>query len=99
MVLILGLLARKDVGGVMAAFAPAGARLIATGFSADAACDPQMLAEAARAAGMAADARADPASALEAALTGGGPAPHVVICGSLYLAGEVLAMSRETWPS
>jgi dihydrofolate synthase/folylpolyglutamate synthase len=27
------------------------------------------------------------------------PTPHVLICGSLYLAGEVLAMSPETWPS
>ena len=25
-------------------------------------------------------------------------AGRVVICGSLYLAGEVLAASRETWP-
>ncbi|MDB5461018.1 MAG: hypothetical protein JWO72_2759, partial [Caulobacteraceae bacterium] len=25
-------------------------------------------------------------------------APHVLICGSLYLAGEVLAASDETWP-
>jgi dihydrofolate synthase/folylpolyglutamate synthase len=26
------------------------------------------------------------------------PGGHVLICGSLHLAGEVLAMSKETWP-
>jgi dihydrofolate synthase/folylpolyglutamate synthase len=26
------------------------------------------------------------------------PNARVVICGSLYLAGEVLARSEETWP-
>jgi dihydrofolate synthase/folylpolyglutamate synthase len=25
--------------------------------------------------------------------------PHVMTCGSLYLAGEVLAMSQKTWPT
>ena len=34
--------------------------------------------------------------ALERALRLG--AGRVVICGSLYLAGEVLGASRETWP-
>ena len=28
-----------------------------------------------------------------------GPAPHVLICGGLHFAGEVLAMSQETWPT
>jgi dihydrofolate synthase/folylpolyglutamate synthase len=37
-------------------------------------------------------------SGFEAALAQDGPAPHVIICGSLYLAGEVLAASPETWP-
>jgi dihydrofolate synthase/folylpolyglutamate synthase len=38
-------------------------------------------------------------SALDAALAGEGPAPHVLIAGSHYLAGEVLALSPDTWPS
>ena len=33
------------------------------------------------------------------ALDGDGPAPHVLICGGLHFAGEVLAMSPETWPT
>jgi len=35
-------------------------------------------------------------AALDRALALG--AGRVVICGSLYLAGEVLGASRETWP-
>jgi dihydrofolate synthase/folylpolyglutamate synthase len=27
-----------------------------------------------------------------------GPAPHILICGGLHFAGDVLAMSPETWP-
>jgi dihydrofolate synthase/folylpolyglutamate synthase len=36
---------------------------------------------------------------LQRALLGPGPAPHVLICGGLHFAGEVLAMSPETWPT
>jgi dihydrofolate synthase/folylpolyglutamate synthase len=36
---------------------------------------------------------------LAAALDRDGPAPHVIICGSLHFIGDVLAMSPETWPT
>ncbi len=98
-VFVLGLLARKDVEGVMSALAGAATRVVATGFDAEAAADPQALAAAARHAGLAAEARPDVACALDAALAGDGPAPHVIIAGSLFLAGEVLALSPETWPT
>jgi dihydrofolate synthase/folylpolyglutamate synthase len=45
------------------------------------------LAAAARAAGL----PAAPAAGLDAALAPGQPAARVLICGSLYLAGKVLA--------
>ncbi len=69
-------------------------------FDADTATAPDVLAEAARAAGL----KAEPADGLEAALAralaDAGPVPpRIVICGSLYLAGEVLALSPETWPT
>ena len=38
-------------------------------------------------------------NALERALAGPGPAPHVLICGSLHFVGDVLAMTPETWPN
>jgi dihydrofolate synthase/folylpolyglutamate synthase len=37
--------------------------------------------------------------ALTRALEEPGPAPHVMICGSLHFVGDVLAMSPQTWPT
>jgi dihydrofolate synthase/folylpolyglutamate synthase len=57
------------------------------------------LAEAARSAGLQAQAMDGVEAALAAALAGPGPAPHVVICGSLHFIGDILALSPDTWPS
>ncbi len=38
-------------------------------------------------------------SGLELALAAEGPPPRVVVCGGLHFAGEVLALSPETWPT
>jgi dihydrofolate synthase/folylpolyglutamate synthase len=54
------------------------------------------LAAVARGHGLGATASASATEALERALRLG--AGRAVICGSLYLAGEVLGASRETWP-
>ncbi len=97
-VLILGALARKDVAGMLEGLRGAVDRVVATGFDMPGAAEPEALAAAARSAGLTAKARADVAFALDEALAGDGPPPHVVIAGSLYLAGEVLALSPETWP-
>ena len=97
--LIVGLMARKDAAGVFTALKGAADRLATTGFASELAADPTALAAAAEAAGMAAKALPDVSTALAAVLAGEGPAPHVIICGSLHLAGEVLAMSPQTWPT
>ena len=97
--LVLGALARKDVGGMLRELAGAVERVVATGFPMPGAAEPEALAAAARATGLPAEARGDVSAALDAALAGEGLAPHVVIAGSLYLAGEVLALSPETWPT
>ena len=96
--LVMGLLANKDAEGVFAAVADSGAAVFTTGFAAEAAADPNDLAQAAAAAGLTAQAHPDVTAALKAALALE-PAPHVVIAGSLYLAGEVLALSPTTWPT
>jgi dihydrofolate synthase/folylpolyglutamate synthase len=93
-----GLLARKDAAGFFSAFAEVGPRVLTVGFEADAAADPGELAETARSVGLAAEACTDVRQGLRRALEGEGAPPHVLICGSLYLAGEVLAISPETWP-
>ena len=97
-VLIAGLLANKDAAGVFAALNGAVSRVLTIGFAAPAAGDPETLAQVARAAGLEAEACPDVSAALERALDGPAP-PHVVIAGSLYLAGEVLGMSKDTWPT
>ncbi len=98
--LIVGLVARKDAEGVFDAFRHLDARLIVTGFASDLAATPQSLAAAAP--GLDVEIAADPLAALTLALERKGaedrPPPHVILCGSLYMAGEVLAMDPATWP-
>jgi dihydrofolate synthase/folylpolyglutamate synthase len=98
-VMITGMLANKDAAGFFRPFADLSPRVLAIPFDAAAAADPEALAAAARQAGLEARACAGLDEALDLALAGEGPTPHVLICGSLYLAGEVLAASPETWPS
>jgi dihydrofolate synthase/folylpolyglutamate synthase len=96
--LIVGLLKRKDARGVFRAFADLHARIVVTGFEADAAAPPEDLVVAAREEGLQVEVAETVAQAVDIALAAEGPPPHLLICGSLYLAGEVLAMSEETWP-
>jgi dihydrofolate synthase/folylpolyglutamate synthase len=96
--LISALLANKDATGFFSAFAPLGARLFAVSFEGYSAASPAQTAAAGELAGLRATACDSLDEALDKALALS-PTPHVLICGSLYLAGEVLAMSPETWPS
>jgi dihydrofolate synthase/folylpolyglutamate synthase len=93
--LIVGILANKDAGGFFEALKPTGAAVFTVPFE-GAAAEPEALAGVARGHGLGATACASTAEALDRALHLG--AGRVVICGSLYLAGEVLGASRETWP-
>jgi dihydrofolate synthase/folylpolyglutamate synthase len=96
--LISGLLANKDATGFFTPFTPLKAQVFAVTFEGHAAAPAAQTAAAAELAGLRAHAcdSVDDALAKALALS---PIPHVLICGSLYLAGEVLAMSPETWPS
>ncbi|WP_029086823.1 bifunctional folylpolyglutamate synthase/dihydrofolate synthase [Brevundimonas aveniformis] len=94
--LIAGMLANKDARGFFEAFSLFGAPVFTVPF--EGACrPPEDLAEAARQAGLRAQAMPDVTTALRAALSEG--AGRVLICGSLYLAGEVLGASPDTWPT
>ena len=97
--LIVGLLKRKDALGVFRAFKELQARIIATDFEADAAAPAADLANAAQNEGLSVETAASVAAAIDLAVAADGPPPHILICGSLYLAGEVLALSEETWPT
>ena len=96
--LIAGLLANKDATGFFTPFAPLGAKLYTVTFEGQAAASAAQTAAAGELAGLRAHACDSVETALGKALAVE-PTPHVLICGSLYLAGEVLAMSPETWPS
>lgn len=93
--LIVGMLANKDHGGFFEALKGSEAHVFTVGFE-GAAADPEALAAVARGHGLGAQAAETVEAALERALRLG--AGRVVICGSLYLAGEVLGASEETWP-
>jgi dihydrofolate synthase / folylpolyglutamate synthase len=93
--LVVGMLANKDAGGFFQALGGSGAAVFTTPFEGVCA-EPAGLAAVARAHGLAAQACADARGALDLALRLG--AGRVLICGSLYLAGEVLGASPQTWP-
>ena len=96
--LISGLLANKDATGFFRPFASLKAQVFTVTFEGHAAAPAAQTAAAAELAGL----RAHACDSVEDALTKAlalSPTPHVLICGSLYLAGEVLAMSPETWPT
>lgn len=93
--LIVGMLANKDAGGFFEALSHSGAAVFTVPFE-GAAAEPEALAAVARGHGLGATPCASVDEALTRALRLG--AGRVTICGSLYLAGEVLAASRETWP-
>jgi dihydrofolate synthase/folylpolyglutamate synthase len=97
--LIVGMLGRKDASGFFCAFAGLADRVFTTGFESSSAAPAEALAEAAQSVGVAAIAVDGVEAALAAALSGEGPAPHVIVCGSLYFIGDVLAISPDTWPS
>jgi dihydrofolate synthase/folylpolyglutamate synthase len=97
--LIVGMLGRKDAAGFFPHFSPLEARVFTTAFESPNATPPEDLAAAARGAGLDAEAVDGVEAALERALATPGPAPHVLICGSLHFVGDVLAMSPETWPT
>ncbi len=95
---IMGLLANKDAAGILAPFAGQDIRLIFTGFAASAAAAPADLAAVAAGLGMRTETAPDVTTAVRLA-TGDGVSAHLLICGSLYLAGEALGLSPETWPT
>ena len=93
--LIVGMLANKDAGGFFDALTGSGVHVFTVPFEGTAA-DPAALAAVARGRGLGAQPTASVGEALDLALRFG--AGRIVICGSLYLAGEVLGADPETWP-
>ncbi len=96
--LVAGMMARKDAAGFLAPLAARAQGLIAVPVpGSPGGLAPEALAATAAGAGLAADTAPDAASAL-AVIAGHTPNARVLICGSLYLAGDVLAADPAHWP-
>lgn len=94
--IVLGLLENKDPAGVLKPFSGRGATVHAVPVPGHAHHRPAALAAAARAVGLAGLSASDPLEALDwiARHADRANPPVVLIVGSLYLAGEILAMNR-----
>lgn len=99
LVLVCAMFARKDALGFFQPFAALNPRVFCTSFESANASKPEALAAAAREAGLRAETVADVQAGVRAALAASETPPHILICGGLHFAGEVLALSPETWPT
>lgn len=89
--LVVGMINTKDVAGFLRPLAPYAASLTALSIPGNpSAVPPEEIAQVARAVGLAASTAPDAAAALRRLDRAQGPG-RVLICGSLYLAGTVLA--------
>jgi dihydrofolate synthase / folylpolyglutamate synthase len=94
LVLVLGMLGNKDFNGFIRNFSGLARRVITVPIHQDTALAADVLAEAVRRIGIPAEPREGVAEALAAIVRRDlSPAPRILITGSLYLAGEVLALN------
>jgi dihydrofolate synthase/folylpolyglutamate synthase len=99
LVLVTGMFARKDAEGFFRPFAEMHPKVFATTFDSPNAAPAEDIAAASLAAGLDTEIVGDVEEGVRRALEAEGPAPHLLICGGLHFAGEVLAMSPDTWPT
>jgi len=99
LILLMGMLANKDVGGYLDAFTGLASAVIGVSIDGHAALAPETLMELAKSRDMIGHAADSIQDALEVAIALGedlskeepAVAPRILICGSLYLSGQVLA--------
>mgnify|MGYP003482038842 CR=1 FL=1 len=89
--LIYGMLTTKDAAGFLAPLAPFAADLHAVAIAGEThTMSAETAAQAARAAGIKAEAANSPGDALSKIIARARAPSRILICGSLYLAGQVL---------
>jgi dihydrofolate synthase/folylpolyglutamate synthase len=98
-VLVVGMYARKDTRGFFESFRSLHLRVFTVGFDGPAVALPSDLALAAGAAGLEAQPKNSVEIAIEDAIKQSDSPPHIIICGGLHFAGEVLAQDPELWPT
>jgi dihydrofolate synthase/folylpolyglutamate synthase len=89
---VFAAMADKDVAGILAPLVPHISSIVATKPDVLRAAEGLELVATARALGLSADAEPDAARALEKARVLAGPRGLVLVAGSLYLVGEVMAL-------
>ena len=93
-VLVVGMLTTKDHDGFLRNFTGLARRLIAVPIASDKNLAPEAVADAARAIGIPAEAAVGLGAAFDAvAALDLKPPPRILVTGSLYLAGEALALN------
>ena len=103
LVMIMGILANKNAGGYLDEFEGLASALIAVDIKGHSALSPDVLTELARARGIVDQIAGNLTDAVQRAINTGQAlsretpeepiiAPRILICGSLYLAGQVLGM-------
>jgi len=99
LMLICAFSPNKDAVGYLRHFAGLARRVHAISFSGGrgGSMGPQMVVDAAKTAGLVAEAESDLFSAIADAIRDQ-PSPRILICGSLYLAGEVLGLTDGVTP-
>ena len=90
LVLIAGMQENKDAAGYFANFEGIAQCVIAVTASHDSAAPAQKIAAAAQQAGLTAHISDQITDGIRAACAGAQTTPRILICGSLYLAGDVL---------
>jgi len=94
-VLVFAAMADKDATAILAPLVPVVASVVTTRPPVERAADPSMLADLARSLGVPAEPRADPLAAVARAREEAGATGTVLVAGSLYLVGAVLALLEE----
>jgi dihydrofolate synthase / folylpolyglutamate synthase len=96
--MIVGMFARKDAAGFFAPFAPLRPNVVTVGFDAPTAASPEDLARTAKQSGLKARSAPSIDDAVHEALSAAAGPQHIVLCGGLHFAGEILARTPESWP-
>jgi len=103
LILVTGILANKEIGGFLDAFEGLASAVIGVTIPGHASLAPETLAELAQARGMNGQVASNLIDAVQRAINTGEAlsrqtvdepitSPRILICGSLYLAGEVLKL-------
>ena len=95
LILVFGVSQDKDVKGILKELAPQAARIILTKANSPRAMQPEVIKSFIKANGRVVSSSGNPQQALKVARQSAGQKDLILVCGSLYLLGEVLKSERQ----